>query len=856
MTSRTARALGVAGEALGRLAGLVSLGIRRESRRRRALWVAIAVLLVLGPIGFNLARGDEFRASLEVFSRPVPPYAQINDAGYWRALLRDPELHHQTALNIGTEIPDYRRVKIVLEPGGRALRVTVTLDSPGHARTFVNALGPQLAGASSRQLYRRWQLDARAIRDALRGRVRARERAALKRRLAAITKLGRVPPTRAVVGPRAGSPHLDSWADRFVDAMPGGFVERSSPLAAGLAGLLVALVLWLLALVVVPPPGAVAALVAQPEPTPPWLRAIGRWFKPERPPSPPGAPPHTRLPRGALIGVAAMIVLAGLVVFWAGRGEIFLSDDWAFVLGRRGGGADTFLQPHNQHLVVVLAAIYKALFATVGMGEYWPYRMVAVVAHVACLAGVFVYARSRVGWIAAAALAAPILFFGPAFDILLFPFDITFPASLAAGIAALLALERKDRRGDIAACGLLVASLVTWELGACFALGAAIELLLQRDRRRLWIPVAPLVVYGAWYVAYAADQESQGPLRPFSAPAYAFRLAANAIDSLLALPLGVETQSHGYHRPLELLGYLLVVAAIVFTVRRVLHIGRLTPRVGALLAITGSYWLLTGAARAYAGDWYASRYVYTGSVLVLLTVAELARGVRIRRRVGLALAGVAVLAAAGNLGWLLKDSSGRRADTEVLKAELGAVELVRAHVPPTLAVDDKRAAFMTARAYLEARDELGSPAMAAADLPGASLLARQGTDALLQHAVVRLAPAAAGGGARPGSPVAITGSAMQFAKRRTRCVAVNTPPGRTVAATFVLPRIGVVVIPRGTRVDRRPVEIRVRRFASTFLEPHFVLGRSGDGRLLRAAPDRSPHPWRVEVSSTRRFSLC
>lgn len=854
-TERALVGLGAAGEAIGRLAGLIGIGARRESTRRRALWIAIAALLVVGPVAFNLGRESHFRASVEIYPGAVAPYARVAAPAYWRGLLRDPELRRQTALNVGNATPDYAHVSLAADPRTHALRLTYADDTPSDARTVVNALGPQLAGASSRQLSRRAQADAIRIRAELTGRVPAARRAALRRRLAAVVRLGPFPPPRAVVGPRASNPRLDGWGDRLADALPGPFPRRASPLAAGLAGLAVAMVLWLLGLVVVPPAGALAALVAQPEPTPPWLRAVGRWFKPDGPPPPPRAPPDPRPPRLALIGVAAAIVLAGALVFWAGRGTTFLADEWAFILGRRGGGAGAYLEPHNQHFVLVLASLYKALFATVGLSDYWPYRVAAVLANACCLAAVFVYARTRIGWVMAAALAAPILVFGPAFDVLLFPFDLPFSLSVAAGVAGLLALERKDRRGDGAACALLLVSLMTSEIGLCFALGAAIELLLQRDRKRLWIAAAPAAVYVVWWVAYGADQASQGPFKPFSAPAYAFHMAANAFTSLLALPLGVETQSHGYHRVLEVLGYALVLAAAVFTVRRVLHIGRLTPRLGALVATTLSFWILTGASRAYAGDWYASRYVYPSAALVLVVVSELARGVRVPRRATIALAGLAVLLAAGNAGWLLKDSAGRRADTEVLAAELGATEIARAHVPPQLPVDQQRAPYVTAEEYLEVRDALGSPAMPAAEIPHASMLARDGADLVLRRSLVGFRPAVADP-ERPGAPVAIDGSARPFVKRRSRCVTVNTPRGRSVLATFVLPAAGIVLIPRGTPEDRRPVRISLLRFALTGPAARYSLGRSGEGWLLVAAPDRVRRPWRVAVRASRRFSVC
>ena len=59
----------------------------------------------------------------------------------------------------------------------------------------------------------------------------------------------------------------------------------------------------------------------------------------------------------------------------------------------------------------------------------------------------FLYVRRRVGeWLALAAIL-PILFLGPSWDDLLFPFQMALFGSVACGIGALLLLERRDRLG-------------------------------------------------------------------------------------------------------------------------------------------------------------------------------------------------------------------------------------------------------------------------------------------------------------------------------------------------------------------------------------------------------------------------
>src|SRR2546430_13126421 len=86
--------------------------------------------------------------------------------------------------------------------------------------------------------------------------------------------------------------------------------------------------------------------------------------------------------------VVAASAAAGLIL-WAGRGESFFADDWSFIVGRYAWTPDAFLLPHNEHPVLVSATLYKLLFLTVGLGAYWPYRVLMVAAHLACVALVF-----------------------------------------------------------------------------------------------------------------------------------------------------------------------------------------------------------------------------------------------------------------------------------------------------------------------------------------------------------------------------------------------------------------------------------------------------------------------------------
>ena len=119
------------------------------------------------------------------------------------------------------------------------------------------------------------------------------------------------------------------------------------------------------------------------------------------------------------IVVAAFACLALLSAVWLlreGRGLTFFFDEWNFLFGRRDGLHGLF-DPHNGHLSLVPVAIYKLLFATVGVEPYWAYRLLAVLFHVLCAGLVFALARRAAGNALALAAATVLLLLGAAWQV-------------------------------------------------------------------------------------------------------------------------------------------------------------------------------------------------------------------------------------------------------------------------------------------------------------------------------------------------------------------------------------------------------------------------------------------------------
>ena len=175
--------------------------------------------------------------------------------------------------------------------------------------------------------------------------------------------------------------------------------------------------------------------------------------------------------RWPLAATIALALLAFAALMFIGRGIGFFYDEWNFVLFRRAWTADTFLQPHNEHIAVLPVLVYKTLFELVGLSSHWPYRMLPAALHAGIGVTVFLLARSRVGGPAALLAAALVLVMGRTSENLLWAFQIGFLGSVLGGLLALLALDRGRRA---AACAALVFATLCSSPGVPFALGVAV----------------------------------------------------------------------------------------------------------------------------------------------------------------------------------------------------------------------------------------------------------------------------------------------------------------------------------------------------------------------------------------------
>ena len=432
-----------------------------------------------------------------------------------------------------------------------------------------------------------------------------------------------------------------------------------------------------------------------------------------------------------LLAAGAMALSGAVLLHWFSR-ITFWRDEWGFLLHRRGWSVGTFLDPAGEHLSAAPILIYKLLLKAAGMNSPRPYQVVAVLVFLLSVALLFVYVRGRAGeWLALAGVL-PILFLGPSWSDLLFPYQIGFFGSMACGLAALLCLDRQTRSWDIAATVLLCAGLLFSDAGIPFVAGVAVEVGLGRDRlQRAYIVAVPAVLWIIWYLGWGHTAQTFVSLsNAANLPSYVLDGLSNSLASWLGLNnmmvAGVDTG------PLEWGRALLVVAAAIIAVRWY-RLGRPTNRTLGTLAVMLGFWCVTGLNASIVGLPTATRYVYIGVVLLVLFASEVVRDARVPVWATAAVVAVATAAAVANFT-LLRDAVPNLATiAQQERGGLAALELARDRVDPALALDPQNSdvdylGLLDASSYLSAVDAYGSPAYTPAELARAPEVARVAAD--------------------------------------------------------------------------------------------------------------------------------
>jgi hypothetical protein len=494
-----------------------------------------------------------------------------------------------------------------------------------------------------------------------------------------------------------------------------------------------------------------------------------------------------------------------------GRGNIFVFDEWSWIEFRRAG-LSSILDSYNDHLLAAPLAIYQLLFRTVGLGDYTAYRVLAAVAHLICIATVFEFARRRIGS-AALLLVIPLAFFGSGWEYELQGVNFGFTLSIALSVGALLALDAGNRRGDVLACALLTLGLVFSEFAVLFAIGIAVtQLIADRSLRRAWLWLVPLILYGGWWLAYHTSIQSSSSLG--RVPKFAADMAASAAGGLFGQGLQ--------------LGRLILLALLVLVGWRIFRHRALTPRLVGLLVTAVAFWLSVAVSRDLLNRPYASHYIYTGAILLVLIVTESLRDVGLGRPVLALGAALALGALIGNIHTLGGGETYLRTASENARAELGALRVLGPTAPPSLIMDEHYAPQLIAGPYEAAARALGP---APTDTPAQLITRPESVRLAADDVLIR------------GGELHVTGAMGSGHGCRTL-----TP----TATDVLLPPRGVIArvsAPSGAIV-------RARRFATEFDPRPLTLPPDARGLLIRPAPDAATYPWHLQLASAGMVQIC
>ena len=537
----------------------------------------------------------------------------------------------------------------------------------------------------------------------------------------------------------------------------------------------------------------------------------------------------------ALLLGAAMAIYA-VVVLVIGRGETLFVDEKDLFYVDRGLDAHALLSPLNGHLILGPRLIYAFVFGTFG-ADFTLIQLFQAIGGSLAAGLLYVFALRRVGPLVALAMALLLLFLGSAWEVTFIESGISNSWSLAAGIGALLALDRGDRVGDLAACALLAASIAFVSFGLSFAAGAAVLILLSRDGwRRLWVVVVPLALYLAWFawreLSYAPEFGDQPGLYMdnlllvpsfLASHAAAVAGAMSGLDYDFTDPADAVFETHSVFGPL-----IAVVAAVALFLR--LRRRPITPMLWATMTILFVGWLTLALAVDANRSPTTVRYAYSGAVFVLLIGAEAARGAIVRPLAKATILAVVVLAILGNLARLTEGAGYYREFSTELRAQLTAIELARDHVDPSFVAPSGPASFHQIRAedYLAAVDRIGSLAFSPAEIEDLSEEVRASLDAT-SAAALRIAPTPAAPGA---------GGTCQ-----------------RVEPTFGF--VAVAIAPSGVAVESDvPASLAVRRYADETAVPIGELA-ADDPASVQVAADGTDRPWTLVVTGAEGpVSVC
>ncbi len=567
-----------------------------------------------------------------------------------------------------------------------------------------------------------------------------------------------------------------------------------------------------------------------------------------------------RLHPGAVLA-AAMLVAAGLILLWAGD-RTFGLDEWDYVINRGDWTLNNLLRPANGHLLALPLLVYKGLLSAFGATSHLPFTLLTVVLHLTVSGLVYVIAARRIGPWPALLPAVLILFLGAGWEVMLNTGAMQNQFGMAAGLGMLLCLDRGDRRGDVLAGILLAVSLASFTIGVAFAAGAIVRLVLDRperpDPRRFALVAVPVIAYAVWFV-WARQYPGTG------ISAYSLgSLAGGVFDQVNGITAGLtglfrQTGAPDLSTSLILdvdRTTFLALALIALLVFRVLRPPAPSRAAWSALTVLVAYLLLIGAGLDELRVADASRYVYMGSVLLLVSFVELIAGFTMKRGWVLAATAAVAVSLLGNVAQINTGGNFFEGDSALNRAELTALELTRDTVPPAFIVegDLKPGIYphgdllFPAADYFPVADRFGSPAYTEEELVTAPEEARGAADAALVGALgITVAPGPAAGSEGSGpAPTVVNALNAEISTDGSCLTARPLGPGPLYLTTELAPG--------GFTFDSqsKPTLLGLRRFAAG--DP--VELAAGPAGTVAIPADASARPWQGLFGFPGDVSIC
>lgn len=353
--------------------------------------------------------------------------------------------------------------------------------------------------------------------------------------------------------------------------------------------------------------------------------------------------------------VSLLVLLVGLstVLLAVLRARIgFFLDDWALIFYRDGW--TDWLLPHNEHIIVIPAALYELSLGVFGMTAI-PLHLLAVLLFELSVVLLFLWLRPLAGEPVSVLGCAVVLFLGASVADLIWAFQIGYFGSFAAGLGALLLLRLKQLRADLLACFLLVISLLFSSMAVPFAVAAAVQLLYRgSDRpdpasliRRAWVVGVPALCFIGWWLGWGQHADSSiSAANLLRMPLYvlsAFGYAAASLTGLFSLR--VVTTSYLWAIP----GLALASGLALLLRRR----RRIPPEFLIAAAAGLAFWILSALNYIPGREFFSSRYQYPAVIFVLMILAGAFSPLRPDRRQLGFLKGLAAIAVVLNLAALI-----------------------------------------------------------------------------------------------------------------------------------------------------------------------------------------------------------